>query len=87
MLGALRILALLAAVTLSQAHMVITYPGWRGDNLNSNGTTPAQNPTTIGVDYVNGTNVFPYGMQWIYPCESFSLFSGGGGLSAKTSQA
>lgn len=32
------------------AHTVITYPGWRGDNLITNDT-------------------FPYGMQWMYPCE------------------
>jgi hypothetical protein len=32
------------------AHTVITYPGWRGDNLVTNDT-------------------FPYGMQWMYPCE------------------
>lgn len=44
------ILALLGAATLSSAHTVITYPGWRGDNLITNDT-------------------FPYGMQWMYPCE------------------
>ncbi|KAF8850450.1 hypothetical protein BDZ45DRAFT_770144 [Acephala macrosclerotiorum] len=36
------------------SHTVITYPGWRGNNL-----------------IVNET--FPYGMQWLYPCESFPL--------------
>lgn len=47
-----RILTLLAIATsaLVQAHTVITYPGWRGDNLITNET-------------------FPYGMQWMYPCE------------------
>ena len=34
------------------AHTVLTYPGWRGDNLVTNDT-------------------FPYGMQWMYPCEYF----------------
>jgi hypothetical protein len=40
---------------LGDAHTVLTYPGWRGDNLVTNDT-------------------FPYGMQWMYPCEySFLL--------------
>ena len=39
-----------ALSTLTAAHTVITYPGWRGDNLITNDT-------------------FPYGMQWMYPCE------------------
>lgn len=34
------------------AHTVLTYPGWRGDNLVTNDS-------------------FPYGMQWMYPCEYF----------------
>lgn len=73
MLGARPIFALVAAalLELAGAHTVITYPGWRGDNLNTNGTLPQDNPHTIGVDtYENGTHAFPYGMQWIYPCES-----------------
>lgn len=34
------ILALLGAATLASAHTVITYPGWRGDNLVTNDTFP-----------------------------------------------
>lgn len=34
------ILALLSAATLTSAHTVITYPGWRGDNLITNDTFP-----------------------------------------------
>lgn len=41
-----------------------------GDNLKTTGTPPAENPDTIGVDYVNGTYEFPYGQEWIYPCET-----------------
>lgn len=41
----------LASAALSAAHTVITYPGWRANNLITNAT-------------------FPYGMQWMYPCES-----------------
>lgn len=44
------LLALISAATLSSAHTILTYPGWRGDNLITNET-------------------FPYGMQWMYPCE------------------
>lgn len=49
----------LSILNWATAHTVITYPGWRGDNLLSNGT--------VGVDdYKDHT--FPYGMQWAYPC-------------------
>jgi hypothetical protein len=48
----------LVLLGLGNAHTVLTYPGWRGDNLVTNDT-------------------FPYGMQWMYPCEYFSLLSGG----------
>lgn len=44
---------------LVSSHTIITYPGWRGDNLLTNGT--------IGVDDY-GDHTFPYGMQWAYPC-------------------
>lgn len=40
--------------TLTAAHTIITYPGWRGDNLITN-------------------DEFPYGMQWMYPCELSSI--------------
>jgi hypothetical protein len=51
----------LVLLGLGDAHTVLTYPGWRGDNLVTNDT-------------------FPYGMQWMYPCEySFILISCGQG--------
>ncbi|KAM3416199.1 hypothetical protein BST61_g7805 [Cercospora zeina] len=54
----------------ARAHTVITYPGWRGNNLHTTGELPQNNPDTVGVDYNNSTGEydFPYGMQWIYPC-------------------
>lgn len=52
--AALSLLALCLG-SLVEAHTIITYPGWRGDNLITNET-------------------FPYGMQWMYPCEYFSWF-------------
>ena len=60
-----------AIVHIASAHTVITYPGWRGDTLHTSGAPPAQNPDTIGVDYVNGTYEFPYGQEWIYPCKLY----------------
>ncbi|KAI9726914.1 MAG: hypothetical protein M1828_000262 [Chrysothrix sp. TS-e1954] len=53
------LVACLASVSLSSAHLVLTYPGWRGDNLHKNGTPNVD-------DYTTG--FFPYGMQWQYPC-------------------
>jgi hypothetical protein len=51
----LPVIAVLASLlAVSDAHTVLTYPGWRGDNLVTNDT-------------------FPYGMQWMYPCEYFLL--------------
>ena len=47
------LLAIASAAVVS-AHTVITYPGWRGNNLVTNHT-------------------FPYGMQWMYPCEFSQL--------------
>jgi hypothetical protein len=63
------LLAFVAAISIANAHTVITYPGWRGNNLHTNGTVPEHNPEAIGVDYDNGTVSFPWGMQWIYPCK------------------
>ncbi|KAL8954176.1 MAG: hypothetical protein Q9222_000060 [Ikaeria aurantiellina] len=45
------------------SHTVITYPGWRGNNLHSPGDVAEQNGLGAGD---NGS--YPYGMQWIYPC-------------------
>ncbi|KAL1311597.1 hypothetical protein AAFC00_001710 [Neodothiora populina] len=50
------------------AHTVITYPGWRGNNLITNGTLPEHDPSALGENYVDGSYTFPYGMQWMYPC-------------------
>jgi len=59
-------LALLALVDLVYAHTVITYPGWRGDNLHSNGTVFDTNGLSTGGD--GPDYLWPYGMQWSYPC-------------------
>lgn len=66
-----RFAVLAALLRPGSAHTVITYPGWRGNSLHMNGTLPQNNPDTIGVDWNNETQQydFPYGMQWIYPCE------------------
>jgi len=70
--------ALAAATSIAQAHTVITYPGWRGNNLHTNGTDPTDTGS-IGIDlYENGTQGFPYGMQWMYPCKTVHIRRSGG---------
>lgn len=57
--------------SLAAAHVVITYPGWRGNNLHTNGTNADGSipEGSLGIDYLgNGTLGYPYGMQWMYPC-------------------
>ncbi|KAL9011705.1 MAG: hypothetical protein Q9173_003470 [Seirophora scorigena] len=49
--------------SLVSSHTVITYPGWRGNNLHSPGDIAEEQGLGAGD---NGT--YPYGMQWIYPC-------------------
>lgn len=71
-LTALVVLVLAAIVGVSRAHTVITYPGWRGNNLHTNGTLPQDDPNTVGINFENDTLSFPYGMQWMYPCKSLS---------------
>lgn len=58
--------------SLAAAHTVIVYPGWRGNNIHTNGTAsptdPSIVPGSLGINWDNGTYGFPYGMQWMYPC-------------------
>ncbi|OJK02170.1 hypothetical protein ASPACDRAFT_76596 [Aspergillus aculeatus ATCC 16872] len=56
----------LLSLSLANAHSIITYPGYRGNNLHTNGTV--QQTNGLGVGWENGSYVYPYGMQWIYPC-------------------
>ncbi|KAK5013912.1 hypothetical protein LTR16_002293 [Cryomyces antarcticus] len=76
MLSVVSVVALALSWSLVAAHTVITYPGWRGNNLHANGTVEQGN---LGIDYdsSNGSRSFPYGMQWMYPC---------GGLSTSTNR-
>ena len=68
MLFATAAVALAAITNFASAHTVITYPGWRGDNLQTNGSVGFD---SIGIDVLsNGSTTFPWGMQWMYPCES-----------------
>lgn len=62
----LNLVVLLCLERLAHAHTVITYPGWRGDNLHTNGTVEETNG--LGAGYVNGSWIWPYGMLWNYPC-------------------
>lgn len=60
-------LLVLLCVGLADAHSVITYPGYRGNNLHTNGSISGS--AGLGVSYENGSLAYPYGMQWIYPCK------------------
>lgn len=64
------IFLLLLLTSLISAHTVITYPGWRGDNLLSNGTVEDTDGLVTGTarNDTEGGLVHPYGMQWEYPC-------------------
>jgi len=63
------LLAVITTLSVASAHTVITYPGWRGNNLHTNGTAPEDNPGSRGIDYnEEGDPSFPWGMQWMYPC-------------------
>lgn len=54
---------LAACVSLVSSHTVITYPGWRGDNLLKSGDIQQEQGLGAGAN-----QTYPYGMQWIYPC-------------------
>ncbi|KAJ5735578.1 uncharacterized protein N7483_000703 [Penicillium malachiteum] len=61
-------LLVLLCVGLSNAHTVITYPGYRGNNLHTNGTVQESNGLGVAYDKSNDSYYYPYGMEWIYPC-------------------
>ncbi|KAF2439230.1 hypothetical protein P171DRAFT_436549 [Karstenula rhodostoma CBS 690.94] len=68
-----QLVSLAACASLAAAHIVIVYPGWRGNNIHTNGTVSDTDatikPGSLGINYEgNGTYGFPYGMQWMYPC-------------------
>ena len=66
-----------ASWSLAAAHTVIVYPGWRGDNIMTNGTVSKDDesikPGSLGINWENGTYGYTYGMQWMYPCTSKPL--------------
>lgn len=70
------LLALLAALAAtSQAHLNIAYPGERGYNLVTNGTVEDTGGLSIGVAPGTNETVYPYGMQWQYPCGGLPVSS------------
>ncbi|OJJ48361.1 hypothetical protein ASPZODRAFT_1573360 [Penicilliopsis zonata CBS 506.65] len=62
----LLILAISGLTSLAQAHTVIVYPGYRGNNLHTNGTVAEANG--LGTAWYNDSYIYPYGMMWEYPC-------------------
>ena len=63
-------LLILLYAGLTHAHTVITYPGYRGNNLHTNGTVAQAHGLGVAYDKGNDSYIFPYGMEWIYPCRS-----------------
>ncbi|KAJ5104944.1 hypothetical protein NUU61_002291 [Penicillium alfredii] len=61
-------LVVLLCLGFTHAHTVITYPGYRGNNLHTNGTVQDTNGLGVAYDAQNKSLVYPYGMEWIYPC-------------------
>ncbi|KAE8349075.1 hypothetical protein BDV28DRAFT_141996, partial [Aspergillus coremiiformis] len=62
-------------LSLADAHTVIVYPGYRGNNLfttgtiaDANGLGVAINPNSTANATDNNSLIYPYGQQWIYPC-------------------
>ncbi|KAJ5176666.1 uncharacterized protein N7482_002543 [Penicillium canariense] len=78
----------LLCLGVAHAHTVITYPGYRGNNLLTNGSIAAADGLGVAYDSKNGSLVYPYGMEWIYPCGGMPTSTnrtywpvGGGALS------
>lgn len=65
-------LLVLLCIDVANAHTIITYPGYRGNNLHTNGTVAQANGLGVAYDPTNGSYIFPYGMEWIYPCKAFA---------------
>lgn len=65
-------LMVLVCVGIANAHLVLTYPGYRGNNLRTNGSVAQANGLGMAWDPKNGSYIFPYGMQWNYPCKAFA---------------
>lgn len=66
-------LLVLLCLGLANAHTIITYPGYRGNNLHTNGTVEQTNGLGVAWDEKNGSYLYPYGMEWIYPCKDLLL--------------
>lgn len=61
-------LTLAFATLAAKGHTVIVYPGWRENNLHSNGTVDETNGAGVAIRSNTSELLYPYGMQWIYPC-------------------
>lgn len=59
-------LVVLLSVDVVLGHTIITYPGYRGNNLYTNGTVEQSNG--LGAAWQDGSYIYPYGMEWMYPC-------------------
>jgi hypothetical protein len=62
-------LIVLLWAAVARAHTIITYPGYRGNNLLTNGTVAEANGLGVAYNSKNDSLYYPYGMEWIYPCK------------------
>ncbi|KAL4980518.1 hypothetical protein BDW66DRAFT_125416 [Aspergillus desertorum] len=60
--------AAMLCMGLADAHTVIVYPGYRGNNLHTTGTVEGADGLGAAWSSDNDTIIYPYGMQWAYPC-------------------
>ncbi|KAJ5100470.1 hypothetical protein N7456_006522 [Penicillium angulare] len=61
-------LLLLLCLGMANAHTIISYPGYRGNNLHTNGTIVGADGLGAAWNKSSESLMYPYGMQWIYPC-------------------
>ena len=61
--------AALALAAYATAHLELTYPGTRGNNLLDNNGNKTACIKGSKDDYNGAGGCFPYGMEWMYPCE------------------
>ncbi|KAF3479731.1 uncharacterized protein GIQ15_06707 [Arthroderma uncinatum] len=61
------VLTLVFATIAAKGHTVIVYPGWRENNLHSNGTVDETGGAGVAIRANSSELLYPYGMQWIYP--------------------
>jgi len=62
--------SLLALTSPVSPHLLLTYPGWRGNSLDTTGYVNQTNGMNGVVSTHGGSSdlLYPFGQQWAYPC-------------------